>query len=758
MSNTEAPRIRQLFLQRNRFLRFLGLILVFAALVSATASFMMLTGVAPIQPDPSAWPIIWLVNGILIVLVIALLLTEAYLLLQARLAKQSGAGLHIRLVSMFAVAAAVPAFIVAVIATLALNQGLDHWFSERSRSMVESSKSVAQSYLIEHANVLRDDILAVAVEVQKIKSVFDGNRANFADVFTSLAQRRSLPFAYIVDEQRNILTRAKINAPGLPPELPFDFDLSELEPKEVGLIAPGVRNNVVGAVVRLSGYDKLYLFVARGVDPQVLEYMRLAEQNVLEYSEYESNRLVFQVTFAFMYVGLAFVVLLAAVWLGIALANGLVTPIRNIMVASTKVSEGELDVRVPVKGVKGDLQDLSNRFNTMTSQLRAQHGALLSANDTIDQRRQFTEAVLEGVSAGIVGLDPEGCVTIVNGSANAMFGVDDQSIIGQKMGDVVPALADFVQSAIGSTRDQNQEQIEIQSNFGEERVYQARITREGSSENSKGYVITLDDISDLIAAQRTSVWADVARRIAHEIKNPLTPIQLSAERLRRRYRKQLEGDFEVFDKCTETIMRQVGDIGRMVDEFSTFARMPTASVAPADLRETVKQAVFSEGVRHPEIKIVTNLPDESLVFEFDERLISQVLINLIKNASESLESSRDINSFTPQITVSVDIKKDDVVTMVSDNGKGWPEENRSRLLEPYMTTRGKGTGLGLAIVSKVIEQHDGQVEMHDAAPDENGNIGACFKFTLPYRKAAQLEEKKKNKDLGPDMPISVMEK
>lgn len=745
MSETDAPRIRQLFLRRNRFLRFLGVVLVIAAIASATGSFLILTGSTPIEPDPSLWPFIWLVNGILILLVIALLLTEAYLLVQARLTKQAGSGLHIRLVSMFAVAAAVPAFIVAVVATLALNQGLDHWFSDRSRAMVESAQSVANSYLNEHANVLRNEILGLAGELEKINDVFINDQASFTDILTSLAQSRSLPFAYIVNKQQVIVLRARLPSQATPPSLPSDLieDVTDVKPE---FIKPGPRSNSVGAIIKLKGYSDIYLFVARAVDPQVLEYMRIAEQNVSDYREYESNRLVFQITFAFMYVGLAFVVLLAAVWLGIALANRLVTPIRNLMIASTKISEGELDIRVPVKGVSGDMFDLSSRFNRMTSQLRSQHGALLSANDTIDQRRQFTEAVLEGVSAGIVGLDPDGCITIVNASAASMFEVKAEKIIGKPIGEVVPALSEFVVSAMHSQREQNQEQVEIKSKFGEERTYQARITREGTSDNSKGYVITLDDISDLIAAQRTSVWADVAQRIAHEIKNPLTPIQLSAERLRRRYRDKLDGDFEIFDKCTETIMRQVGDIGRMVDEFSTFARMPTASLSSSNLNETIKQAVFSEGVRHPEILIETALPEENIIFEFDERLISQVLTNLIKNASESLESTPNFTTRGPRILVSATVLTDEVEIKVEDNGAGWPKENRARLLEPYMTTRGKGTGLGLAIVSKIVEQHGGQLELHDANADENGNVGACLRFTLSLSNGQIAPIKKPNEN------------
>lgn len=743
LSDVGAPKIRQLFLRRNRLLRFFGVVLVVAATITASASFLILTGATPIQPDPSLWPFIWLANAVLIVLVIALLLTEGFLLVQARLSKQAGSGLHIRLVSMFAVAAAVPALIVAVVATLALNQGLDHWFSERTRAIVEGSRSVAASYLNEHGNTIRDDILGVATELEKLRDVYESNKASYTDILTSLAKARSLPFAYLLNEDQIIILKARINTAGAPPDLP-DGLLDGVETGRVVVVEPGQRsNNLVGGVIKLTGYDNIYFFAARGVDPQVVEYMRLVQQNVTEYSQYESNRLVFQITFAFMYVGLAFVVLLAAVWLGIALANGLVTPIRNLMVASTRVSQGELNVSVPVDGSGGDLQDLSNRFNLMTAQLREQRRELVSANETIDQRRQFTEAVLEGVSAGIIGLDPEGVVTIANGTATKMLEIRDEKLIGSKVAEVVPELSQFVQKALSAKRGQSTRQIVVNSKLGEERIYQVKITREGTVQNSEGYVITLDDISDLIAAQRTSVWADVARRIAHEIKNPLTPIQLSAERLRRRYSEKLKDDFDVFEKCTDTIVRQVGDIGRMVDEFSSFARMPSANLAEANLAEIVRQSVFSEGVRRPDVSITTNIDETLKPFLFDERLISQVLINLIKNATEAMEKEELSSDINPKIDVKVSVLDDVVQVDVADNGKGWPEENRLRLLEPYMTTRGKGTGLGLAIVSKIIEQHEGQVELLDAQPDEKGHVGALFRFTLPYRQATQIETQSK---------------
>jgi two-component system nitrogen regulation sensor histidine kinase NtrY len=334
------------------------------------------------------------------------------------------------------------------------------------------------------------------------------------------------------------------------------------------------------------------------------------------------------------------------------------------------------------------------------------------------------------VSAGIIGLDAFGAITLFNARAVEMLGRDEISVIGQQVGEVVPALGPIVDRAKSSRRGQIRDQIEIGSG-PDYRTYQVQLTREGSIAESKGYVVTLDDITDLLSAQRTGAWADVARRIAHEIKNPLTPIQLSAERLRRRYAKKLEDDFEVFDKSINTILRQVGDIGRMVDEFSSFARMPEAKPVKADLSETVRSSVFLESVRLPDVAIKIDVPETPLSAYFDQRLISQVLTNLIKNAVEAIEGAGLADIKDPTITVSLREEDGKARVSVSDNGKGWPKENRQRLLEPYITTREKGTGLGLAIVKRIVEQHGGTVDLIDAEPDANGRVGACFTFTLP---------------------------
>ncbi|NMA98962.1 MAG: PAS domain-containing sensor histidine kinase [Phyllobacteriaceae bacterium] len=719
---------------QNRALRVLGFAVVFASVLMSSLFFLLLSGITSFEPSPVVWTVIWIVTGILVLLMIALVVTEAVLLIQARMQRLPGAGLQVRMVTMFALVAAVPAALVAVVATISLNQGLDQWFSERTRAMVESSRLVARSYMLEHAQVLRDDIIWVATELEQAQSTYESDPDRFTRILTALAVTRSLPFTSLITESGETLVRAQINVAGAYPKLPEGITDGVVEGIPTA-IAPG-STNLVGSVIKLRGFDDLYLFVARPVDAEVLQYMRLTDENITEYREYASNRLVFQITFTIMYVGLAVVLLLAALWIGIALANRFVDPIRNLMVASRKVSAGDLDVQVPVQEGRGDLRDLSNGFNRMTQQLKTQREELLQANEVNEKRRQFTEAVVEGVSAGIIGLDPFGAVTLVNARACQMLGRTEIELMGERMEAILPEIAPTMEKARSARRGQVRDQIQL-GNETDRRIYQVQLTREGSITESKGYVLTFDDITDLESAQRTSAWADVARRIAHEIKNPLTPIQLSAERLRRRYGNKLEDDREIFDKCINTIVRQVGDIGRMVDEFSAFARMPESAPEMADLSDTVRQAVFLESVRLPEVNIVTLLPDDTITAWFDTRLVSQVLTNLIKNAVEAFEGLGLNSDWLPNITVEAHIEGNHARISVSDNGKGWPKENRQRLLEPYMTTREKGTGLGLAIVARIIEQHGGIVELIDAEPDPQGRVGACVTFTLPLQSPAK---------------------
>jgi two-component system nitrogen regulation sensor histidine kinase NtrY len=433
---------------------------------------------------------------------------------------------------------------------------------------------------------------------------------------------------------------------------------------------------------------------------------------------------------------------LAAVWIGLNFANVLVAPIRRLIGAANVVSTGNLYVRVPVRESEGDLAQLGETFNRMTAELRTQRDDIMRARDLIDSRRRFTEAVLAGASAGVIGVDGKGCVSILNRSAERLIGITEGDALGRPLTEVFPELADIMADAQAGARTQDQVTI---TRKGRERNLSVRITSEQSSESEHGYVVTLDDITELVAAQRTSAWADIARRIAHEIKNPLTPIQLSAERLRRKYGKTITTDRDVFEQCTDTIVRQVDDIRRMVDEFSKFARMPKPVIAAEDVADTVRQAVFLMRVGNAEIDIEAEIAEDPMPARFDRRLVSQALTNLIKNATEAIAAVPPAELGKGVIRVYAAREGDDIVIDIVDNGIGLPKENRSRLLEPYVTTREKGTGLGLAIVGRIIEDHGGHIELRDAADKIPGQRGAWVRLRIAASgeaPAATPEQKK----------------
>ncbi len=466
--------------------------------------------------------------------------------------------------------------------------------------------------------------------------------------------------------------------------------------------------------------------------------LQATRESVSEYAAIEARRYGVQIAFALMYTVIALTVLLSAVWVGLDFANRLVAPIRRLIGAANVVSTGNLHVRVPVRQSEGDLAQLGETFNRMTHELRSQRDDIMRARDLIDSRRRFTEAVLAGASAGVIGVDGGGCVSILNRSAEKLIGRTEAETLGRPLTEVFPELADFMAAAQSDAR--TQDQVTITRN-GRERNLSVRITSEQSGESDHGYVVTLDDITELVAAQRTSAWADVARRIAHEIKNPLTPIQLSAERIRRKYGKMIgDDDRAVFDQCTDTIVRQVDDIRRMVDEFSRFARMPKPVIAAEDVADTVRQAVFLMRVGNSEIDIDSEIAEDPMPARFDRRLMSQALTNLIKNATEAIAAVPPAELGKGSIRVFAARDGDDVVIDVIDNGIGLPKENRSRLLEPYVTTREKGTGLGLAIVGRIVEDHGGSIELRDAADRISGQRGAWVRVRFAAAGHAEASE------------------
>ena len=455
--------------------------------------------------------------------------------------------------------------------------------------------------------------------------------------------------------------------------------------------------------------------------------LRETQASVSDFANLEARRLGVQLAFALMYTVIALAVLLSAAWLGLNFANRLVAPIRRLIGAANIVSTGNLYIQVPIERSEGDLAQLGETFNRMTYELRTQRDDIVRARDLMDQRRRFTEAVLAGASAGVIGVDAEGRISILNRSAERLIDRAEADAVGRPLMEILPEIQEIFANAQSGAQRLVQGQVTI-NREGRERNLSVRVTTEQSPDAEHGYVITLDDITELVAAQRTSAWADIARRIAHEIKNPLTPIQLSAERLRRKYGHVITEDRAVFEQCTDTIVRQVDDIKRMVDEFSKFARMPKPVIAAEDVADTVRQTVFLQRVGNADIDIDLVLSEDPMPARFDRRLISQGLTNIIKNAGEAIAAVPAENRGRGRIRVLTAREGDDIVIDVIDNGIGLPKENRSRLLEPYVTTREKGTGLGLAIVGRILEEHGGRIELRDASDRFPGERGAWVRL------------------------------
>ncbi|MFO1099571.1 MAG: PAS domain-containing sensor histidine kinase [Xanthobacteraceae bacterium] len=702
----------------------IGPIAVVVALVSALTTFLVLAGLTPIVPTHNVVVSLLLVNGVAVFLLLGIIGREVWQIMQARRHGRAGAQLHVRIVRLFSVIAAAPAVLVAVVASVTLDRGLDRFFSERARVVIANSLLVTEAYLSEHAQTLRGEVQAMAFDIARARPLFDQDRDRFRQFLTGQASLRGLPATMMIKPDGKVVEKADIKIER-ELSLPSAADLArigEVEPQVV--VHPD--GNYVSAVIKLRNFDDTYLYVARPLNPLVVAQLRDTQTSVSEYATLEARRLGVQIAFALMYTVIALTVLMSAVWIGFNFANRLVAPIRRLIAAANLVSTGNLQVQVPVQRSEGDLAQLGETFNKMTHELRTQHDDIVRARDLIDSRRRFMEAVLAGASAGVIGVDGEGRISILNRSAEELIASNEAELLGQPLAEVLPELASMLASARSSQR-LIQGQVSI-NRGGRERTVSVRVTTEQANAPEHGYVFTLDDITELVDAQRTSAWADIARRIAHEIKNPLTPIQLSAERLRRKYGRVLTTDRAVFEQCTDTIVRQVEDIRRMVDEFSRFARMPKPVMAAEDVADTVRQVVFLMRVGHGDIDIDSELPEDPMPACFDRRLISQALTNIVKNATEAISAVPPGEIERGHICVSATRAGNFIHIDVVDNGIGLPKEQRRRLLEPYVTTREKGTGLGLAIVGKILEEHGGGIDLHDAAEKTPGARGAWIQL------------------------------
>jgi two-component system nitrogen regulation sensor histidine kinase NtrY len=721
--------------------RWLAPFAVAIALLSAFLTFVVLTGLTPIEPKRDVVYSFLLINAATILLLIGIIVREVWKVVQARRRGRAAARLHVQVVSLFSIIAVLPAVLVAVVANVTIDRGLDRLFSGPTKEVIQNSLIVANAYLHEHAQLIRGDILGMANDVSHARPLFDLDRTSFLKLLTTSAASRNLPGAMVIDDKANVLVTAQtgIQADFQTPAPDFLTGVEENEPQ----IAVFIEANYVAAVIRLRSFNDTFLYVARLLDPRVVAQLRQTQASVAEYAALESRKLGIQVAFALMFAVIALTILMASVLIGLNFANRLVAPIRRLMGAANIVSTGDLHVQVPVLKSEGDLAQLGETFNKMTQELRTQRDELVNASELVDSRRRFIEAVLSSASAGIIGVDASGSIGILNRSAEKLIGQAESEVLDHPLSEVLPELDDLMKKAREGTQKLVQGQITILRD-GHERNLSVRVSAEQTSQSRDSYIITLDDITDLVSAQRTSAWGDVARRIAHEIKNPLTPIQLSAERIRRKFGKVITEDKAIFEQCTDTIVRQVDDIRRMVDEFSRFARMPKPVMEGEDVADTVRQAVFLMKVGHPDLDILADIKQDPMRAQFDRRLISQALTNIIKNATEAIEQVPPEELGRGRIDVVAAQEGEDIVIDVVDNGIGLPKVARQRLLEPYVTTRQKGTGLGLAIVGRVLEDHGGKIELKDASDFRPGQRGAWMRLRFAVSghapKAAEAKE------------------
>ena len=687
-------------------------------------------------PDPNLVIAFLYLNLTLMLVLGALVAYRLVRLWSRRRQGLAGAQLHTRLVMLFSVVAVIPTIVVAIFSVLLFDFGIRSWFSERIGTAVDASQLVAESYLEEHRQNIRGDALAMANDLNRDASVLNNRPTQLMKVIRAQAFIRNLTEVVLFEGSGKVLARTGLS-------LTFDFEpfpeaaFQRARAGEVATITSEVDR--IRAIVRLDNFVDTYLYVGRFVDAEILAYIDTTKRAAAQYKDLEGKRFDIQITFALIFSIMALLLLFAAVWVGLNLATRLANPIGELMLASKRISNGDLTARVSAKSELGELDMLGKAFNNMTHQLQGQREDLIEAHREEDSRRRFTEAVLSGVSAGVIGLDKTEIITLPNRSAAALLGLDIDYMRNKALTDVVPEMSTLLDMVKLSKKVEvsyfNQVEALIELVRGDKHItLLTRITAEVSEKDINGFVVTFDDITELQSAQRVAAWGDVARRIAHEIKNPLTPIQLAAERLKRKYLPLINDEASLFETLTDTIVRQVEDIGGMVDEFSSFARMPRAVMKRVELVGLVKEQMSLQKAAHSDIDFSLIL-DENIVFvQCDSRQIRQAITNLIQNSIDSIETrTKDLDLENGKITILLSVEDRFGNIIISDNGRGLPKEDRHRLIEPYVTTREKGTGLGLAIVAKIIEDHRGVFKIKDGS-----DLGAGATVTMKIPKLTSL--------------------
>ncbi|MFZ5963786.1 ATP-binding protein [Thalassococcus sp. BH17M4-6] len=728
---SRLSRLRRTRRVQNTFT--LGLVLLGPILAGAT--FAVLGPLDNGGGSQLALRLVLLADLVYVLLLAALVLQRVAKMIAARRAKSAGSRLHLRLTGVFALMALLPTVTVAIFAVLTINIGLETWFSERVRNVVGASLSAAEAYEQEHREDLIQDAQALGnyLDITR-RAAFVMNDGELRQILSQgQAQiQRGLREAFVIDGTGEIRARGE-RSYLFDFEQPSDAQIAEANEDGIAVIEDW-DNNEFRALLPLDAFVDRYLYVSREVDGAILNLLDDTQETARFYQQQESERGRRLFDFALLYLGFAVLLILAATWLGLWFAERLSRPVGRLTGAAQQVGAGDLDVQVVEDEGDDEIALLGRYFNQMTRQLKAQRQTLLDNTRQIERRQRLFDSVLGSVTSGVVGLDAQGKITFVNRSAEKLLAWEgDRQAVPIHL--AVPEFGPVFDRLREIPAETVQEEVKVSREGRLENLLVRVATRRRNDGSLEGYVMAFDDVTDLVSAQRMAAWGDVARRIAHEIKNPLTPIQLSAERINRRFRRQIDDEEAVkLDQMTEVIVRQTGDLRRIVDEFSKFARMPEPDRKPEDLVDLLRGAVFLQESGQPNVRFVTDLPDAPMAAELDATMLSQALTNLIKNAGEATETLIENGppaGYAPQIRITCAEVEGKAEIRIMDNGIGLPED-RARLFEPYVTTRDKGTGLGLPIVKKIIEEHGGTLSLEDAPVFEDGaHAGAMAVIRLP---------------------------
>lgn len=704
---------------------------VFGVAFAAAIALTVIGTLFSLSGDParseSAYSIL-IFNLVLISMLGGYLGHRTWSVLFAKTTRQSAPLLHRRFVVIFSLAALIPAVVVGAFSTSLISRNINDLFGSNVRSNIESARTILGDYVEQEMSELGRAVRSVKAELNRRPAVLRSRISYTADL-QIMSRVRDLDAVYVVKKDGYVLTR--VESPSAPLfEIPLPGVFEGLGEGEIAFQRRDELDYLI-AVTRLENYENTFLYVGQLLqsDSPVLSSLTGIANATTAIDNFADNQALMGRTFLLTFIETALLILFAAIWLGLGVANQIIDPLGRLINAAERIRSGDMTARVEVGKDWDEMSDLGSAFNRMTSQLNSQRDELVREHDISEQRRQFSEAVLSGVRAGVVGLTQTGRITLMNDSAGRLLGLEDESLLGYPIDDVLSEFAPAFKKARESILGTAEDQINFATPSGV-RNFDLRVSAYQGVRNDTGWVLTFDDMTRLVSAQRHSAWREVARRIAHEIKNPLTPIQLSAERLLRKYSGEIKTDPDVFKNCTQTIIRQVESLEQMVNEFSVFARMPAPIFASAHIRTLIQDVLFAQGVAFPDVNF--EFQDKTsgvLLVRCDERLISQALTNLYKNAGESvLRRVTQQGADDGHIRTDLSTSEDKITLRISDNGMGWPVPDKERLLEPYMTTRDNGTGLGLAIVMRIVADHGGNLTLHDR---DNGQQGAVIEFDLP---------------------------